>query len=102
MAKQIKSVRFDEEVINVFLEYSVLLNEMFGYTLSFGAVANEAVAEFLMNASSNWCSAMESKSVIDRLPNGKIKKYEFSEEQIEKMENIHKKAMIVWTTMQEP
>ncbi len=88
MAKQIRSVRVDEEITDVFTEYSALLQEMFGYTVSFSALVNEALAEYLMHSAERWVSAMESRSVVDPQPNGKMKRYDFTEEQIAKMEDI--------------
>ncbi|MCR5353942.1 MAG: hypothetical protein K6D98_06535, partial [Clostridiales bacterium] len=76
----------------VFDSYSALLQDIFGYSLSLSNVLNEALAEFLADSAGNWASTMESKSVVETLPNGKVKKYEFTEEQIEKMLYIAKKA----------
>ena len=42
MAKQIKSVRFDEDLVEVVEDDSRFLNELFGHTLSFAPFVNEA------------------------------------------------------------
>jgi len=101
MAKQVKSMRIDEELLSTFSEYSELLKEMFGYSLSLSTVVNEALAQFLTESTENWVNSMKSKSVIDHLPNGKIKHYEFTEEQIKKMEQICNDAGAMYYSYQQ-
>lgn len=101
MAKQVKSVRFDEELLELFSEYSALLNEMFGYTLSFSAIANEAFAEFIKESTDHWYDIMQSQSVVKSLPNGKVKKYEFTETQITKMNELRNEALALWASAQQ-
>ncbi len=93
MSKQVKSIRLNDELICAFTDYSNLLREMFGYTLSFGGVVSEALAEYLEKFSERWVGIMESQSVVDPLPNGRFKRYDFSEEQISRMDAIHKRAL---------
>jgi len=101
MAKQIKSVRFEEGLLELYTDYSNLLNEMFGYSLSFGAIVNEAFAEFLMNSSGHWCNVLENKSVVKTFPNGRVEIYEFTEEQIAKMQEIQRETTAIWGSMQQ-
>lgn len=96
MAKQIKSIRFDEDLVEVFEDYSNLLNELFGTTLSFASFVNEAAAEFLVHSLERWSTAMESNSVVDRQANGKLKKYEFTDDQIAKMKDLLNDAYAVY------
>ena len=88
MAKQLKSVRISEDLLKAFSSYSDLLQEIFGYSLSLGNVINEALADYLANSAGHWAAVMESRSVIETLPNGKVKQYNFTEEQIKKMSEI--------------
>ncbi len=88
MAKQVKSVRMDEDLLNVFDSYSNLLQEMFGYSLSLSSIVNEALADFLASSACRWTEIMESQTVVETFPDGKVRKYEFSEEQIKKMREI--------------
>ena len=101
MAKKVKSVRFDGELLELFSEYSSLLHEMFVYTLSFSAIANEAFAEFMKESTDHWYHIMQSQSVVERLPNGKVKKYEFTEAQITKMETLSNEAFFLLASVQE-
>lgn len=96
MAKEVKSIRIDEELTDLFKDYSNLLNEMFGYSLAFSNVVSESLSEFLMDSSEKWLSAMRSQSVVDRLPNGKLKRYRFTDKQIERMADIWKRAAVIW------
>ena len=101
MAKQVKSVRMSEDVLDAFASYSDLLQEMFGYSLSLSNVVNEALADFISNSASSWIALMaHSTSVVETLPNGKVKKYEFTEEQIEKMQNIENLAACISASFQ--
>lgn len=101
MAKQVKSVRFDGELLELFFEYSSLLHEMFGYTLSFSAIANEAFAEYIKESTDQWYHAMQSRSVVESLPNGKVRKYEFTEAQITQMDELRNEALALWVSAQE-
>ncbi len=96
MAKQIKSIRFDEYLVEVFEDYSSLLAELFGNKLSFASFVNEATAAFLVQSLKHWTSAMETNSVVDRQANGKLKRYEFTEEQISKMKDLLNEAYSVY------
>ena len=100
MAKQVKSVRMDEELVNVFSEYANLVNEMFGYSVSLSALVNESLAECLMNSAQTWIATMKSKTVVDPQPNGKMKQYEFTDEQIKRMEAIHNNAASIYAVLQ--
>ena len=88
MVKQVKSVRIGEDILNVFSSYSDLLQEIFGYSLSLSNVINEALADYLANSADTWAQLMKTKSVVETLPNGKVKQYNFTEEQIKKMNDI--------------
>jgi len=101
MAKQVKSIRLAESLTDVFSDYSSLLQEMFGYSTSLSSIANEAIAEYLMDSASKWVNAMKSKSVVDIQPNGKMKHYDFSDEQIEKMELVCNNATGIWASLNE-
>ena len=101
MAKQARSIRIDEDLLEVFAEYSKLLKETFGYSLSLSTVVNEAMAGFIMDSAEKWVTAMVKKSVVEPLPNGKMKRYEFDDEQIERMNKIANDAGIVYHSMQE-
>ena len=101
MTKQVKSVRFDGELLELFSEYSALLHEMFGYTLSFSAIANEAFAGFIMESTDRWYGIMQSQPVVERLPNGKVKKYEFTEAQLSKMDELRNEALALWAVTQQ-
>lgn len=93
MAKQVKSIRVDDSIMEVFTNYAELTNELFGNGKpSFGAFANEAIAKELMNVTSMWVSTMESQAVVERLPNGKLKRFSFSDEQIERMKVLEEEA----------
>ena len=100
MAKQVKSVRMSEDVLEAFTSYSDLLQEVFGYSLSLSNVVNEALADFLANSAGFWASAMESKAIVETLPNGKAKKYDFTEEQIKKMRDIEYLATCISASFQ--
>ena len=87
MSKQIKSVRFNDDILQVFEEYSSLSKELFGTKISFGSFVNEAVAKLLYEISDGWASAMENDSLVEVQPNGKIKKLVFTEDQIKAAKN---------------
>ena len=99
MAKQVRSIRLDEDLMDAFSDYSALLQEMFGYSTSLGAIANEAIAKYLMDSADNWATMMKSKSVVDIQPNGKMKHYDFSDKQIKKMEAICNSATGIWASL---
>ncbi len=101
MAKQVRSIRLDDCLLSTFTDYSNLLHEMFGYTLSLSTIVNEAMAEFMLHSAEHWVSAMESGSIVDPLPNGKMKRYEFNDDQIERMKKIVNDAGAVFYSMQE-
>ena len=93
MAKQVKSIRVDDSIMNVFTKYAELTNELFGNGKpSFGSFVNEALAKELMNITSMWVNTMENQAVVERLPNGKLKRYSFSSEQVEKMRALEEHA----------
>lgn len=101
MAKQVRSVRLDEDLMDIFSDYSGLLQEMFGYSVTLSAFANAAIAEYLMNTASQWVDVMQSKSVVDIQPNGKMKHYEFSDEQIKKMKIVCNNATGIYASLNE-
>lgn len=93
MSKQIKSVRFNDDIIEVFEQYSALSTELFGTKESFGAFVNEAVAKLLYERTEAWASSMESSSIVEVQPNGRIKKLEFSESQIQSAKELFDSAL---------
>ncbi len=97
MAKQIKSVRFNDDVIEVFDKYSSLSTELFGTKESFGAFVNEAVAKLLYERTDAWVSSMESSSVVEVQPNGRIKKLAFSDTQIQSAKELFDSAFSAYT-----
>lgn len=101
MAKQVRSIRLDEGLLSTFVDYSNLLQEMFGYSLSLSTIVNEALAEFMQHSAEQWVSTMESGSIVDPLPNGKMKRYEFNDNQIERMKTIVNDAAAVYHILQE-
>lgn len=100
MPKQVKSVRLDEGLITTFFEFDDLLNEMFGYRLSFSSFVNEAVSEYLKEQCSHWSHIMETQSVVEPLANGKFKRIEFTEEQIKRMKELSEKSECIWAITQ--
>ena len=92
MAKQMKSVRLDEDLVSLFDEYSACLTSMFGEPLSFSGVLSDALKIYLEQCTSNWVDCMRSGSIIERKRNGKIKEYKFTVEQISRMEKLHQEA----------
>lgn len=101
MAKQVKSVRMNEKLIEVFNDYSALLQEMFGSTVSLSTLVNASLAEFLANSADSWISAMQSRSVVDFQPNGLMKHYEFTDEQVKRMATIRDHAAGLSVALQE-
>ena len=101
MAKLVKSIRFDEELVKLFSDYASLLGEIFGYSLSFSALVNEAFAEYMKNSTENWVQAMAARAIVDRLPNGRLKRYDFSEDQIKQMESLKNDALSIWASTQQ-
>ncbi len=96
MAKQIKSIRFDEDILSVFEKYSALFVELFGRQVSFPAFVNEAVAKELYRSTNDLANWIADGSVVEVLPNNKIKKIEFSEVQVERIKELAQEALSVY------
>ncbi len=97
MPKQLKSIRFNDEIIEVFEQYSALGTELFGTKESFGAFVNEAVAKLLYERTEAWASSLGSGSVVEVQPNGRIKKLEFTDAQIRSAKELLDSAYSVYT-----
>ena len=54
-----------------------------------------------MDSAKHWVSEMESGSIVVSLPNGKMKRYEFTKEQTERMRKIEDDSGAVFYSMQE-
>lgn len=93
MSKQIKSVRFNDDVVEVFEQYSALGAELFGTKESFGAFVNEAVAKLLYERTEAWVGSMGTDSFVEVKPNGRIKKLQFSDSQIQSAKELFDSAL---------
>ncbi len=96
MSKQIKSVRFNDEIVDLFERYSALTTELFGTKESFGAFVNEAVAKLLYDRTEAWASSMGTDSFVEVKPNGRIKKLEFTDTQIQAAKKLSDSAFSVY------
>ncbi len=92
MSKQVKSVRFDENLLKLFDDYSEFLKMTFGKRISFSSFVNEALAEYLCSSISFYLNAMHDESIVRQLPNGRLKRYEFTEEQLAKIDELDNEA----------
>lgn len=59
------------------------------------------MAEYIMDSAKHCVSAMESGAIVVSLPNGKMKRYEFTKEQTERMRKNENDSRAVFYSMQE-
>lgn len=101
MSKQLKSIRFDDDLLDLFTEFSALMTELFGDSLSFSGIVNEAVAAYLDDVISRYAQLMEAGAIVEHLPNGKIREYAFGEGQIAHMKKLSQDASALSIMYQE-
>ena len=85
MAKQIKSIRFDTDILDIFNEYASWQQKVFEDEISFSAFLNQAVINALENACSRWSALVQANSVIERTTNGNPRIHKFSKAQIDEI-----------------
>lgn len=93
MAKQVKSVRFEPQLLNLFYDYSNLLKEMHGMTLPFGLIVNTALAKYIAELVDNTFRAMGKEKIFwERLPSGMWKEHKVTEDQFSKLQEFQNLA----------
>ena len=102
MAKLVKSVRFDEELLHIFSDYSAFQEKTFGTELSFSRYVNDSVATELEKDSSQWEALMQSRSIIERTSNGSPFIRNFTAEQTETIKKINQQVSSYVQRIQEP
>ena len=92
MAKTSKSLRIDEGITNLIEDYCDFMNATFENNLTFSNLVPNALVEYMFNETEQWEQIMESKSVVKPLKNGKLQRYEFTYEQMEKIRELRERA----------
>ncbi len=92
MAKQVRSVRFDKELIDLYNSYAAYEKEVFGTERSLSSYANEALAFYFEDHISFMYNAISSNSIVERTPDGRLFKRTFTEDQVRRLEEIMNEA----------
>ncbi|MBR3594269.1 MAG: hypothetical protein IKL44_06325 [Clostridia bacterium] len=92
MPKILKSVRIDENVLDVTQQYLDFLKDTMGISLNFSEIANEAMALYLWEKTSKYNEIMHERKIAITKPNGNLKFIEFTAEQLKAIENLNKTA----------
>jgi len=100
MAKTSKSLRIDEKITNLIEDYCNFMNTTFENNLTFSKLVPNALVEYMLNETEQWEHIMESKSVVKPLKNGKLQRYEFTDEQLGKIRELHERATGLYAVYQ--
>ncbi|MFB0920464.1 MAG: hypothetical protein QMB62_06230 [Oscillospiraceae bacterium] len=100
MAKTSKSLRIDEKITNLIEDYYNFMNTTFENNLTFSKLVSNALVEYMLNETEQWEHIMESKSVVKPLKNGKLQRYEFTDEQLGKIRELHESATDLYAVYQ--
>ena len=88
MAKVTKSVRLDEDIESLVIDYCDFMNKTLDMDLTFSKVVPVALAFYISERMDNLRSFMRSGSIVHTTPTGQTIPYEFTEEQIENAEKL--------------
>lgn len=100
MAKTSKSLRIDEDITSLIEDYCDFMNVTFENNLTFSNLVPNALVEYMFNETEQWERIMENKSVVKPLKNGKFRKYEFTDEQMEKIRKLRERATGLYAVYQ--
>lgn len=93
MARNVKSLRLDQWVIDLTEDYLKQTNAMFGDKISFANLVETALLDFIATNATKTADRIRCGSLVQRLPNGKFRAYEFPEETVNQLEQIGNNAM---------
>ncbi len=88
MAKINRSVRWNYESYDLVEKYIIFLRDVLGVKTSFSEIANNAMNVYLYQKISEYNEWLHNKQIIIQTEDGKIRKLNFTTEQIEEIERL--------------
>ena len=92
MDKTSKSVRLDNEILELIDRYCSFLKDVFGSSVSFSNIVTSGLLQYMESETGKYEDIMEKGSIVATLPNGKLKKLDFSDEEIKRISDLHDEA----------